>query len=138
MDGTRPPWRVYLIPLAADPALENLSSSNCCLLVRCHRLLRRPLHSVIRRAINKHQWSQPMGPTSSSGLLILRNSKSFDLSQRTIPTGSRRRVHVSWTRPIPTIDFIDRICLLTRTTCRQVVLAAFCQSVNQCYRQSGP
>lgn len=130
-DSQRPPWRVYLIPLALanDPDTVFSSSSNCCLLVRCHRLLCNPLDSLIREALDK-RWIERDGPTSS------RVSQSFDTPQRTVATGSGC-VHVSWTHPIPSIDFIDRICLLTGATSAQVVLAAFCQSINQCYRQSG-
>ncbi|KZS12469.1 Uncharacterized protein APZ42_022571 [Daphnia magna] len=129
-DSQRPPWRVYLIPLALanDPDTVFSSSSNCCLLVRCHRLLCNPLDSLIREALDK-RWIERDGPTSS------RVSQSFDTPQRTVATGSGC-VHVSWTHPIPSIDFIDRICLLTGATSAQVVLAAFCQSINQCYRQS--
>ena len=127
-DGTRPPWRIYLIPLAADPADNNLPASNCCLLVRCHRILFRSLDSVVRRAINKQS-----GPT-----FVRTCAKSFESPQRTSQTVIKLPVRVSWTRPIPSLDFIDRICLLTRATCRQIVLAAFCQSINHCYRQSGP
>lgn len=115
-DEQIPPWRIYLIPLDSS----NNEKSNCCLLVHHHRLLRWSLDCVIRRVLAKH-WTERVDY----------GRKSFDLPQR------RHVPYVSWTRPIPSIDFIDRICLLTRSTCRQVVLAAFCQSINQCYRQSG-
>ncbi|KAI9562846.1 hypothetical protein GHT06_010301 [Daphnia sinensis] len=129
-DSQRPPWRVYLIPLALadDPDTVFSSSSNCCLLVRCHRLLCNPLDSLIREALDK-RWIERDGPSP------VRVTKSFDIPQRAVATGSGC-VHVSWTRPIPSIDFIDRICLLTGAISAQVVLTAFCQSINQCYRQS--
>lgn len=123
------PWRVYLIPLAlandADKLLSN--ASNCCLLVHCHRLLCLPLDSLIREALDK-RWIDRDGPASS------RVSINVETPQRAVATGC---VHVSWTHPIPSIDFIDQICLLTGATSAHVVIAAFCQSINQCYRQSG-
>jgi hypothetical protein len=64
-------------------------------------------------------------------------AKSFDSPQRAAIATGNGWAHVSWTRPIPSIGFIDRICDLTGATSGQVVLAAFCQSVNQCCRQSG-
>ncbi|XP_057367204.2 uncharacterized protein LOC130688248 [Daphnia carinata] len=129
-DTQRPPWRVYLIPLALadDPDKVFSSTSNCCLLVRCHRLLCNPLDSLVREALDK-RWIERDGPAPS------RVSKSFDTPQRAVVTGSGC-VHVSWTHPIPSIDFIDRICLLTGATSAQVVLAALCQSINQCCKQS--
>ena len=125
---------------------SNGSNSNCCLLVRCHRLLCLPLDSLIREALNKPSIERdrpsiaiqrdrlPLQRVASAAATT--TAKSFDSPQRAIATGNGW-IHVSWTRPIPSIGFIDRICLLTRTSARQVVLAAFCQSINQCCRQSG-
>lgn len=142
---------MYLIPLALshDPdkvsfsvhSGSNSSSSNCCLLVRCHRLLCLPLDSLIREALNKpsierDRPSIAIQRVASSGAAGTTTAKSFDSPQRAIATGNGW-IHVSWTRPIPSIGFIDRICFLTRTSARQVVLAAFAQSINQCCRQSG-
>ena len=136
-EAEQSPWRVYLIPLALshDPDKVSLSvnGSNCCLLVRCHHLLCLPLDSLIRETLNKPSIEKDRPSMAMQRMVV---AKSFDSPQRTIATGNGW-VHVSWTRPIPSIGFIDRICFLTRATARQVVLAAFCQSINQCCRQSG-
>ncbi|XP_046449243.1 uncharacterized protein LOC124197750 [Daphnia pulex] len=142
-DGEQPPWRVYLIPLALshdpDKVSWPASGSNCCLLVRCHRLLSLPLDSLIREALNKPSIERDNCTPSSMAVQqrVVVVAKSFDSLQRAaIATGNGWGAHVSWTRPIPSIGFIDRICDLTGATSGQVVLTAFCQSVNQCCRQS--
>lgn len=137
-DGQQPPWRIYLIPLIVISGEKNLSSwSNCCLVVRCHRLLSQPLDRLIRTAIQQRSLIQPEDGTRNkrpSQKTVQNPLVLLDPPHRLVANGG---IHVSWTRPIASTDFIDRICHLTGATCHQIVLAAFCQSINQSYRQSG-
>lgn len=127
-----PPWRIYLIPLlVVESEKTSSSNSDCCLVIRCHRLLCHPLNSLIHKVISQ-LWREPDRSISYFSRMV----KSLDATHRAKAIGSHP-VHVSWTRPIPSVDFIDRMCHLTDATCLQIVLAAFCQSINQCYRQSG-
>lgn len=134
-----PPWRIYLIPLLVlDPETTPSSHSDCCLVIRCHRLLCNPMDFLIHQVLQEFLGN----PYDSVGRFGRVDNQSFDslhqiYRMKAIGSIFDHPVHVSWTRPIPSLDFIDRMCHLTETTCLHIVLAAFCQSINQCYRQSG-
>lgn len=122
------PWRIFLIPLLDRRRTSNKEDvviGGCVLVSQCHWRLRSSLDSLVQQSL--------MDSNGSSVLPILAALHGPSRRSSILTDG---RALLAWTRSLSR-GLLDRICLAAGATCRQLILAAFCQSAHHFCQQAG-